>query len=100
MVFVNIITRNFTRIRNNHPISSLVRSLSSNYNSSIGLLKYHCAIECLKVARKSRTNPCFCFSDCKMLNTNVECYNTKMCDCKSRCAVLKLPLEIKLDKPV
>lgn len=69
-------------------------------NTDTDILKLFCASECLRLAKRNRTNPCVCFSDCKMLNTNVECYNTNMCDCKSRCAVLKLPLEIKLDKPV
>ena len=63
-------------------------------------MKLHCATECLRNSLTRRSNPCYCFSDCKMLNTNVECYNTNKCNCNNRCEVLKQSIKIKLDKPL
>lgn len=70
------------------------------HSDNIDILKLFCASECLRLAKTNRTNPCVCFSDCKMLNTNVECYNTKLCNCSNRCEVLKKHIEVKLSKPL
>lgn len=70
------------------------------HSNNIDILKLFCASDCLKQSNTRRTNPCFCFSDCKMLNANVKCYNTNMCNCNNRCEVLKQSIKIKLDKPV
>lgn len=70
------------------------------HSRNIDILKLICASDCLKQSKTCRTNPCFCFSDCKMLNANVKCYNTEMCYCNNRCEVLKQSIKIKLDKPV
>lgn len=64
------------------------------------ILKLFCASECLKQSKTRKTNPCFCFSDCKLLNTNVKCYNTNMCNCSNRCEVLKQHIEVKISKPM
>jgi hypothetical protein len=69
-------------------------------SNNTDILKLFCASECLRLAKTSRTNPCVCFGDCKILNTNVECYNTNMCNCKNHCKVLKKHIEVKLSKPL
>lgn len=68
--------------------------------TNVNILKLHCAAECLRNTLTHRSNPCFCFSDCKMLNTNVICYNTNMCKCDNRCEVLKQDFVVKLKKPM
>ena len=81
-------------------ISRRIESRLNHTQTKVNILKLHCATECLRNSLTRRSNPCYCFSDCKMLNTNVECYNTNKCNCNNRCEVLKQSIKIKLDKPI
>jgi hypothetical protein len=81
-------------------ISRGIESRMNHTQTKVNIWKLHCATECLRNSLTRRTNPCYCFSDCKILNTNVECYNTNRCNCSNRCEVLKQSIKIKLDKPL
>lgn len=94
---MNSITKGVARCTN---ISRRIETRINHTQTKVNILKLHCATECLRNALTRRSNPCYCFSDCKMLNTNVECYNTNMCNCSNRCEVLKKHIEVKLSKPM